>query len=1196
MKTPFYSNHAIRKFELKRLLHWILKNYGFLHTCELSAHLKKLGFQYATQVGLSIGVSDLYTTPQKPMAFQKANGSLYVKSISTERSLVSLVDRAFSIQTRWTATSEILKDLSLDYFQSTKNLNPVYLMCSSGARGNVSQIRQLVAMRGLMSDSAGNVLELPIRSNFREGLTLAEYFISCYGARKGVVDTALGTAKSGYLTRRLSYSIDEIIISETDCKTTQGKTKQNTVAMIGHTLNRMILDWETFEPLAKRNAVITTSLRTCIESTAITSLIDAQAISVRSPLTCESFSGICQLCYGWSLGHKATVALGEGIGTLAAQSIGEPSTQLTMRTFHTGGVFYSKQTKQVLAPHSGKVYVSKQVSLTKIRTLQGEFVFFTSKPCLCIILERARLHSTAILIPSGYFVFLYPGQYLTNNEIIAQKTKYSLLPQVRRMLTPDSKGNFLVYLVETDNLSTQMNRLYSWVSGELVYEQIEAFFLPKLHQCVTEPIILIPTAAVKTEGFVWIFLAEITALQFSPCRFELIILHTSQEYSPYFFVKKQLPKPMMNTHFRPVQTKVNRFSDLWIVTLLEKVEPMMEQYPILRHQKNPQQKSQLEPLIYKKRIQSCTIGVLPLYTAYYKRRARFGCFRPPFSFQATVGPKNFSASCTQTQMYTFFEQYTKTQKQVSTYSQLLTPRNVRVCQYGFVEKSLNFKLEWFGMYTLHQGSVFLKYYYSAPLNDSLDSYRLDDILVMPTFALSLMKLMSDTVRKKFKQKRQLKALLSGSQKKNIHQKIFSKLIVLCHLTGAYYVCLPKQDNDDTDYLFSEKLQRERLKRLKQPKNTFCRAAKHDFLTLVFKLDKRINFRVQINNCLNLIQANIVGPPFLYLFARWFCRRFSTILSWAFFLKHPRPTHICTPYGGLWIFQAMQFPKFKAIRDHICLQYPLFNKNKEISEDDPFLILNPRKITFVTYSQKVPCSMELSAIASDVLFAREILPLRIPNNAYVEQMHTTPIWKHTLLYSWFASTTKTGDIIQGLPQLEKRFEARETFQCLFESLFLYIWKKYWSLNATRSSTYLDTYALSIKAYQTLFLSQLQQIYITQGIQIEEKHLEVIVRQVYISCFILDGGDSGFLPGDIVPRATLMTLHTYFHCHIRWASLFFGLSESVMQSPTKNFLTRSSFQRTKETLSLATINQTPDFLLGLKQNIIFGQLLPVGTGCF
>jgi hypothetical protein len=392
LKSCFF-NQCFDKGRLKNFVLWFLKNYGQNKTVKLVEQLKNVGFEYASKAGISLGVDDLKIPPKKTELIFEGEKLTTNTIHQYVRGEITGVERFQRLIDTWHRISESLKQEVIDYFEATDVLNPVYMMAFSGARGNVSQVRQLVGMRGLMADPQGQIIDFPIRSNFREGLTLTEYLISSYGARKGIVDTALRTANAGYLTRRLVDVAQHVIISHFDCGTRRGiflkdmKEGKKTIhplmqRIVGRILARDLIDFNTIERsrgpsvgnykiIAKRNQEITYDLATLLVK-------KFEKIFVRSPLTCETNKLICQLCYGWSLGEGSTlVSIGEAVGVIAAQSIGEPGTQLTMRTFHTGGVFSGDITDQVRAPFDAIVEYPVAIPGTLIRTPEGKIAFFT---------------------------------------------------------------------------------------------------------------------------------------------------------------------------------------------------------------------------------------------------------------------------------------------------------------------------------------------------------------------------------------------------------------------------------------------------------------------------------------------------------------------------------------------------------------------------------------------------------------------------------------------------------------------------------------------------------------------------------------------------------------------------------------------------------------------------------------------------
>jgi DNA-directed RNA polymerase subunit beta' len=356
--TLAFNNRMVDKGQLKKLISWSYRYYGTARTAQIADRLKELGFRFATRAGVSISIDDLKVPDEKKDMLEFAEETIRATELRYTKGEITEVERFQKVIDTWNATSETLKDQVVVNFKENYPLNSVYMMAFSGARGNLSQVRQLVGMRGLMANPQGEIIDLPIKTNFREGLTVTEYIISSYGARKGLVDTALRTADSGYLTRRLVDVAQDVIVREKDCGTTRGvfvrpmKDGERVLISIGSRLFGRILAAPVYHPKTKellgdRNDELNENL--------VKKISDAnlQEVFVRSPLTCEAARSICQTCYGWSLAYVKMVDLGEAVGIIAAQSIGEPGTQLTMRTFHTGGVFTGEVEKQLRAKVDG---------------------------------------------------------------------------------------------------------------------------------------------------------------------------------------------------------------------------------------------------------------------------------------------------------------------------------------------------------------------------------------------------------------------------------------------------------------------------------------------------------------------------------------------------------------------------------------------------------------------------------------------------------------------------------------------------------------------------------------------------------------------------------------------------------------------------------------------------------------------------
>jgi DNA-directed RNA polymerase subunit beta' len=341
-----FQNYSLRKKKLSELILETYKRVGLEATVKFLDNLKNLGFGEATKAALSMGIKDVRIPDNKTKVLEQAYRRIETVRKQYEDGVITDGERKSKIISIWT---EVTDSLSEDLFKLISHpqdhvLNPLYLMMDSGARGNKSQVKQLGALRGLMAKPSGEILESPITSNFREGLSVLEYFISSHGARKGLADTALKTADSGYLTRRLVDVSQDVIVSEDDCGTLNGievsAIKQGQEELLPlrdrifgrATCDDIYLPGDNTKLLAKSGDFINIRQAEAIDDAGI------DTVKIRSPLTCESKRGICVKCYGLNLANGSLVGLGEAVGIIAAQSIGEPGTQLTMRTFHLGGI------------------------------------------------------------------------------------------------------------------------------------------------------------------------------------------------------------------------------------------------------------------------------------------------------------------------------------------------------------------------------------------------------------------------------------------------------------------------------------------------------------------------------------------------------------------------------------------------------------------------------------------------------------------------------------------------------------------------------------------------------------------------------------------------------------------------------------------------------------------------------------------
>jgi DNA-directed RNA polymerase subunit beta' len=480
MQDYTYQNTLIGKKQLRQLLAWSFTNYDSMQACALADELKYLGFRYASHAGISISIEDLRVPFVKSLMLEKANQEILNSEKIYLKGKITDVERFQKIIDTWSLTSESLKEQVIYYFKNYDPLNSVYIMAFSGARGNLSQVRQLVGMRGLMSDPSGEIMNLPIKKNFREGLTITDYLMSGYGARKGIVDTALKTANSGYLTRRLIDVGQDILIREKDCLTKQSfllaiTDKQDLKLIhekiLGRVLSKPIFDSKTKEIIAHSNTQVTPKLlKICKEK-------NIRHFYIRSPLTCNLYRAICQKCYGWDLASENIVDIGEAIGILAGQSIGEPGTQLTMRTFHTGGIFTSDARQQIISPIDGIIRFYKMLKTVLLRTTRGEDVLITKNSGSILLipinkkdeLQKIEVLRNTILFPKN-------NQYIQKNAVIGEllNTNRQIKTEVKPILS-DTCGEIFIPRLKKKVHLTNNNRLIWILSGQLYNSPTNSF-------------------------------------------------------------------------------------------------------------------------------------------------------------------------------------------------------------------------------------------------------------------------------------------------------------------------------------------------------------------------------------------------------------------------------------------------------------------------------------------------------------------------------------------------------------------------------------------------------------------------------------------------------------------------------------------------------------------------------------------------
>jgi len=428
-----FYNITMRSKDLANVISDCYLELGRRHTIELLDRMKELGFQESTRSGLSFGTSDLVSAPNKEKVIAEAEKQVLQRQKLFDRGIITDQERYNQVLDTWTHAREqitvsMMQELENDVRDGGAYVNPIFLMANSGARGGVEQIRQLSGMRGLMAKPSGEIIETPIKANFREGLTVLEYFSSTHGARKGLADTALKTADSGYLTRKLADICQNMVITSHDCGTSQGITRgvvyrgeKVEVSLIdairGRVSRTNIVNPITDEVIVREGELITVDIARKIQSMGL------EKIQVRSPMTCASSLGLCRLCYGMDLSTGALVEEGMAVGIIAAQSIGEPGTQLTMRTFHIGGTANRDvEESEIKSKRAGRVRFAR---IRCVVNAEGKNVVLARNGEVIIVDAKER-ELEKYTVPNGAVLLVNENDEVTAGQLLCTWDPHSV--------------------------------------------------------------------------------------------------------------------------------------------------------------------------------------------------------------------------------------------------------------------------------------------------------------------------------------------------------------------------------------------------------------------------------------------------------------------------------------------------------------------------------------------------------------------------------------------------------------------------------------------------------------------------------------------------------------------------------------------------------------------------------------------------
>ena len=1215
---PFY-NDVVNKRKLQDLMSQTFHNYGVVKSSLIADRVKNLTFHYATLSGISLNAEDLRVPYRKRDLINLTSSEVEVTEQKYGAGTITSVERFQKVIDIWNNASNTLKDDVLTYFRESDPLNPLYIMAFSGARGNISQVRQLVGMRGLMADPQGQIIDLPIKSNFREGLKVTEYVISSYGARKGLVDTALRTADSGYLTRRLVDVAQDIIVRDEDCLTTESLSYddlfnryQTTISLKDRLIGRLLAhplvsrDGKSF--IAKANTALNVSLIRDLEYT------NLEDLKVRSPLTCTSNRSVCRKCYGWHLSYSRIVDLGEAVGIVAAQSIGEPGTQLTMRTFHTGGVFSGDLTRQIRAPFSGTVFYYLTSKAPVVRTMHGE-KGFRLKEMVDLYIENLRGTRTRLSIPAGNILLVNHNQKVYSSQILAEIKKDANL-----ILEEDSK------------------HVYTQVSGETFFQNVEIDTVIDKQGALNN--------ISKKAGLIWVLYGE----RYSLPKLSMLNVTIGQ---------KILPRNILANHkivnkapgiVKFERTSNGKFLKVLNFSLVLKnaiLTTQSSKFSTLRIV-NGQSEKKFQLTVKDKEFltHGQTIAVLE-EDNYKTRTGGIICY--------DINENRYTKKSRSTKKIFSGLLYWIPEETHILNSSLLD--SLMVAPNAIVKAGTEL---WPGTYSKLDGLV------------QLD--ELTQELVIKSGELFLIN--DDFTKNKFDKSSFVKSgeLITP----NLIAERLCYVEIIEVFTFSYLLVrpvqlfqVPREKGFLLEHSFFPNVSEQNLK-IKTVKRIFYKNWEHvksnvgvnllqTFLVLQIR-GKNPNLQPQLET------IPISGVADHY---RLKVSLYEVLKPLEAETKHFKQ-HIISPVH--YVVQENQFIHSNTTIAR--LQVSSVNSGTLIGVDDTgmsskeILLLKEIDIKEIPWSsldeklqvkvgdlvrvgcsltsrRKSPYSGQIYRITPNKVLVRLGRPYLISEGTILRVNQGSIVQRSDILATLVYEKLKTVDIVQGLPKVEEILEARKIKNsCLLASSEGQIYFKNSLIDIVESDGSIVSKLIDVKAkvkvangdfvkvatpltdgqvsphemlvtlfsyYQTkltidkackisfkylqLFLvNEVQRTYLAQGVQIADKHIEVIVKQMTSKVRVEESGDTTLLPGEILSLYQAEKI-TNAACLANSSPPFYvpillGLTKASLNSDS--FISAASFQETTRVLTEAAIEGKKDWLNGLKENVIIGRLIPAGTG--
>nr|YP_010443373.1 RNA polymerase beta'' subunit [Arenaria serpyllifolia]UTE94248.1 RNA polymerase beta'' subunit [Arenaria serpyllifolia] len=1311
-----FHNKSIDGTAMKRLISRLIDHFGMAYTAHILDQLKTLGFQQATATSISLGIDDLLTIPSKGWLVQDAEQQSFILEKQHHYGNVHAVEKLRQSIEIWYSTSEYLRQEMNPNFRMTDPYNPVHIMSFSGARGNVSQVHQLLGMRGLMSDPQGQMIDLPIQSNLREGLSLTEYIISCYGARKGVVDTAVRTSDAGYLTRRLVEVVQHIVVRRTDCGTIRSISVSPRNGMMPERIftqtliGRVLADdiYLGSRCIATRNQDIGVGL----VNRFIT--FRTQPIAIRTPFTCRSTSWICRLCYGRSPTHGDLVELGEAVGIIAGQSIGEPGTQLTLRTFHTGGVFTGGTAEHVRAPSNGKIKFNEEL-VHPTRTRHGHPAFLCYIDLYVTIESEDILHN--VTIPPKSFLLVQNDQCVESEQVIAEiragASTLNFKEKVRKHIYSDSEGEMHwstdvyhapEFTYGNVHLLPKASRL--WIlSGRPYRPNIVSFSLHKDQDQIN-------THSLSLE-------------QIDISNFSMINDQVKDK-----LLDPSIIKSSKKEHKIPNYSERNRMGHC------NHIYPSKNYDLLAKRRKNRliipfQFQSSQER---EKKLMSLSSGIsieIPI-NGLFRRNSIFAFFEDPryrtknsgITKYGTIemhsivkkedlleykGVKEFRPK-SQMKVDRFF--FISEEVHILSGSSSIMVRNNSIIgvdtkitlntrsRVGGVvrverkKKKIELKIFSGDIYfpgetdkiSRHSGILIPpgkpNYKESKNLKKGLYVQRITPtkkkyfVLVRPvvtyeiTDGINLATLFPKDLLKERDnvQLRVFNYILYGNGKVTRGSSDTSIQLVRTCLVLSWDQDKKSSSIEEARASFVEvgaKGMIQYFLRINLVKGALSYIGKRDDPSLFFddgsehtnmnpffsisskiKLQQSSSFNQNQGTVRTLLDKNKECRFFIILSSSNCFRMgpftlngvkyhkqsikkdrpisinnslgpLGTVLPFAnFFLLYPLITH------NQILVSDLQLDNLKQTFQALKCQYYLMDENVRIYNPDfcSTIILNPfylhwyflhyhfceeisTKIRLGQFLCENVCitknglhlkSGQVLIIQFDSIVIRSAKPRLSTPGATVHGHYGEIIYEGDTLVTFIYEKSRSGDITQGLPKVEQVLEVRSV-----DSISMNLekringWNERLKKNLGIPWGFLVGAELTIAQSRISLVNKIQKVYRSQGVQIHNRHIEIIVRQITSKVLVSEDGMSNvFLPGELIGLFRAERAGRALEEAICYRTILLGITRASLN--TQSFISEASFQETARVLSKAALRGRIDWLKGLKENVVLGGMIPVGTG--